>query len=355
MESFFPATTGMLKVHAAHVYESVFPSDVVEQCPEVVTIIANIDLMTIRIRNPMLLLWAVVGAVFGLHRSVVLWNVSVANQQQKQDTMKLWAVAFWFFGLMNVVAIPLHSLLPVVVAADNVHPLLLPQQYPMLWILDCYFTGAFATAILCACRHERSISVDDDVRRIQNSSNGGANNMIVRTWLAWNLMGGVGAIVAFCFFGDNNNNISSFTITTTGTATLPLELWYTAPLVTAVVVFLPLLVRDVVFVAASTANDDDANAKQQRHWRPVALCVGAVALSVTGLLLDAPLCRWRHDTTTPDDNSNNNNNSVWPFLDSGRAPAVAFAACDLAFYGVYSRLLASQQLQQQEHDEKKKL
>lgn len=257
--SFFPAVSQLLLTHGSGLYTTLFPLHALENCPEVVLRVPG----DYAIRNPVLLLWAAAGAGLGLHQGAVLWN------QPQRRRRQIWAAAFLAFGLMNVAAIPLHSLLPVA------PPVLLPQQYPLLWILDTFFTGCSSAALVAACRQEYA-------RR-----RGEALRDALPEWLAWNVIGGMSAILSFV--GWN--------------ATLPLELWYLLPLLMAAAALLPLLIRDCV--------------DPHRSGLPLAICVTAGALVVGGLAVDARLCQ-----------------SQQVLLDGLRAPAVAFGACDLAFYGL---------------------
>jgi hypothetical protein len=302
VESFFPVATSLLKSRSstvvANLYSTLFPDDVVERCPEVVVVIGRFG----TIRNPILLVWAVVGSYIGLVRGVVLLLAPLWKQQEQQqqpNTNILWSLAFLCFGWMNVVAIPLHCLVPVPV---DVSPVSLPQQYPLLWLLDAYFTGAFSMAIVAACRREYYVEQQQRVSICRTPSTNSSEFVWIREWLVWNVVGGGGSIVSFIFWQQ----------------TLPLELWYALPVLLSTAVLFPLLIQEVV------------GDKKHSSWKPVFVFVTAVVMFVGGLSLDAPLCRWTTDRHAAA--------AGMLLLDSWMVGTVAFCACDLVFYGLSLRL-----------------
>jgi hypothetical protein len=264
VESFFPATVQILQSHpvTSDIHERFFPDQIRELCPEIV----------IReIRNPVLCLQAVTGAMLGLYG---------AYRTHKNE--RLWSIAFIFFGLMNVVAAPLHCFLPV--HDDST----LPQQYPILWVLDNLFTGVSSTAIISACLREF---------KDRSSWTFALSSSLISEWLVCNSTLGGASVAAFLIFDWK----------------LPLELWYLLPTVWAGAAVAPLLVMD------AREGQISGNA-----WRSLVLCGVAAALVLCGLVLDAPFCRiFSHSSFA---------------LDTFTAPTLVFAACNLAFGGLLHRL-----------------
>lgn len=122
VESFFPATIEIIKNHtyAHNVYDALFPEDVAALCTEVVVFGS--------LRNPTLSIHALIGMIIGLHGC---FNLRASSRKSSM----VWNMAFGFFALMNMAAIPLHCL-------EQDH------NNPLLWMVDCYATGASSLAIL---------------------------------------------------------------------------------------------------------------------------------------------------------------------------------------------------------------
>lgn len=313
VESFFPETIQRIQSSATtrSYYEYVFSLSTQEQCPEVVLGIPVVqpwrqsndttssdELTTtmIQIRNPFLFLWASIGAILGMYCSISLLlvfrlrkNGETNNQQRRYP---LWIFSFLGFSAMNLVAIPLHCLCPVHEYSLNVY---LPRRYPLLWSMDTFFTGAFCSAVVCASLQEHVAAFYQRKSQVHQSKQW---MVFVLIWLFWCLAVGVGCIVAFKFWNF----------------TLPLELWYLHSLLPAVVSGTPLLVSDATMFGAGL-----------QEKIPLIICTMAVLASLLGVLMDGAFCEVTHGRP-----------ALW--LDIGRAPAVAFGACDAAFYGLFHRL-----------------
>jgi hypothetical protein len=299
VESFFPALTSQLSSPTNRIrpiYEFLLPVDVMQLCPEVTV---RMDFLVLR--NPVLLLGALFGAVFGLyvslfHEAFGFIPLSVTNKSvgRPQSVSLFWmSVSFLFFGLMNVAAIPLHSFLPVF-NPEGFHfkrtPL--PQQYPFLWIMDAYCTGVFSSALTMFAygnRPHQSPAFDVDRHR--------------GLLLPLLLLLGCLPIAKFLVHGS----------------TVELELWYLLP---------------VAFCATYYSFDlfqvprlRPVSSPTLRRRSLVSVCIAVFLLLLVGLFLDAPLCRWS--------TQQQNIPSIPWFGDAGRLPAVAFVACDLAFIGLF--------------------
>lgn len=110
LESFFPALTKVLKTHTAQAYSALFPDDVAELCPEIVVVVATPanyyyyyhgdggNGAPTTIRNPVLLVWALVGACGGLYGGVSLWrNQKPQFSHNNTNNTILWSLPFLFF------------------------------------------------------------------------------------------------------------------------------------------------------------------------------------------------------------------------------------------------------------------
>lgn len=118
---FFPEVTRSFP----RVFQFLFPDDVAEKCPEVIILGT--------IRNPSLAIFA-------------LWGISIgARGVGKYSTLWWWRTAFGCFGLMNLVALPLHCLVSVTHGKTAV------EEFPWLWLFDCILTGISSFAIVGAC------------------------------------------------------------------------------------------------------------------------------------------------------------------------------------------------------------
>ena len=307
IESFFPSLIAQIRSsnQIRPIYEFLLPQDVMQSCPEVVLRvrmdpgIASIwnDALPLEIRNPVLLMTSVIGASFGLyvglfHNRCGFMALLFPRKAECLIAESFWwSISFLFFGGMNLAAIPLHSF---VLVYKNQQRLLLPQQYPFLWIMDNYCTGVFSLALTLWLY---------DCRSNQVSSNGRRN----WTCLLILLLIGCVPITRFLLSGS----------------TLELELWYLIPVGLCASYF----AFDLFFALPRM------NASFPRY--PVVhsmIYVAMLLLLVGGLFLDAPLCRWstRHLSL-----AEQNAPSIPWFWDAVRLPTIAFVACDAAFFGLY--------------------
>jgi hypothetical protein len=106
------------------ILQFLFPDDNAEICPEVVPK---------TIRHPSLAVFALGG----------IWIGSYGAYQYK--TLEWWRAAFGCFGLMNFFALLLHCLVTITPGKTEV------EEHPLLWSLDCIFTGMSSCAIVGAC------------------------------------------------------------------------------------------------------------------------------------------------------------------------------------------------------------
>lgn len=102
-----------------------FPDEV--QCPEVIVFDT--------IRNPSLAIFALCGIGIGARGAFRTLNTTL-----------WWRTAFAFFGFMNLVALLLHCLVTPSSQTTSA-----AQDFPLLWFLDCLFTGMSSFAIMGAC------------------------------------------------------------------------------------------------------------------------------------------------------------------------------------------------------------
>jgi len=284
IKSFFPAVTTLIP---ETILQYLLPDDVALLCPESVIIINN---ETVVIRNPALAVAAIVGLLVGF-----------AGARRYKH---LWSAAFGCFGLMNAVAVPLHCW--VVVPATNTSNLAI--SHPLLWILDCFFTGASSMALiaaglgLCSNSNKQMSRPVRIVRRVlQPSFALRPTATAMQSWLQWN---GLGVAAIGLFYSFTGGSILQ---------TLALELWYLAPVVVAGQVLLPLIVMDAT---DATDTPNSASCRTAVVW-----VLAGVTCAVVGLWLDANLCRW---TTA----------IGWETLDALTATTLVFAGCDMAFVGV---------------------
>jgi len=334
-ESFFPATAAhLLQPLVPRIYTRLFPDDVAVQCPEVLLLFgagaddddgdadggaASASAVMMMMRNPVLGLNAALGIMLGL-----VGGVSLLQAQQEQQEQQLarkprnsddddddddssssraaasntaWALSLIFFGLMNACALPLHCLVP---AHKN-----LAVEYPLLWLLDCYFTGASSMAILTACRRERQYDTLGAYRAeegryhiVRNGGHGESDGSglflsVLQEWSLWNLPG-VACILAFVLFSY----------------TLPLELWYVVPTV--------VLAAGAVLRKMLLEYIRDGYRGSFHGAIAVALVMG-----VEGILLDAPCCR--------------NGLQGGLYMDVFMMGNAVFCACNVAFGALFWR------------------
>jgi hypothetical protein len=201
-------------------------------------------------------------------------------------------------------------------------------------MLDCYFTGVSAMALITAVRREwvwrwrnkndKHHSTDDDDDDDEAAAAAGIS--VVQEWALWNLPGTL-AVLAFVLFGH----------------TLPLEQWYIGPVLLALISMVwwrlwLLFHRDKNRSSSSSIGHHGAMSDEGAETRLTILMVVAVIVGVGGMLGDAPTCRWGWQ-------------GGW-FLDFFTFGNALFAACNVAFGAIFDRawkhLQARQQQQQQQ-------
>jgi hypothetical protein len=239
------------------------------------------------------------------------------------------------YGIMNAVAIPLHCFFPVDGAAGTA---VLPLQYPTLWTLDTFWTGAFSTAIVFAVGQEYLESYFSNQAK-------GQWRLFVHTWATlWACLLVTVGLGGYCVWSVWSQTFITTSSTmndkehseTVITMTLPLELWY----------LLPLLVAIVVVAMAFHTTAPLKGPSYRASWAMSPAWMGAVALvvAILGLLADATACRvaTRLVATTAGAaawHAHGSRRLWWQslLLDTLRAPAVAFGACNVAFVSLYQR------------------
>jgi uncharacterized BrkB/YihY/UPF0761 family membrane protein len=273
----------------------------------------------ITIRNPALCLFAILGAMFGLFVSLLdnqlrLWLLWRRPQQRNQTHHQrlYWSMAYLFFGLMNVAAIPLHCILPMKHEAfdDDIqqdHRIPLPHQYPTWWMMDTGCTGIFSTLLIVALYTSRSSS---------SYGNGGDDDGI-RSSNTWNQYQYVLCILLFACTAAYRFLIHD--------SSIELELWYSLPVLSAALSFAHELMHH---------HQHHSLLKKSRALSYY--YVIAIALLFGGILIDASSCRWIEQTLNHHPRSKNIRLSWW--WDLTRLPAIAFGACDLVFLGLYHHL-----------------
>jgi hypothetical protein len=242
IERFFPSIYGTVKTIIPRTYSAILPDDIAVLCPEPTiafsypTVISNDKAPSILIiRNPLLFANAILGFVIGMFGGI---------RFAKNKEQLCWSHSFFNFAMMNVTAMLLHCLLP---PPESIYA----DQHPVLWFLDCYFTGVSSTLIVggtLGCLHTTP-------------------KWTPRTWIC--LANGLGLIAAGFFLQLTRINSSI--------RTLSLELWYLIPTVFAGCLLLPSLYFG----------------KRTKRGLTIALYVGC-SLCLIGALFDAKRCRLAH-------------------------------------------------------------
>jgi hypothetical protein len=358
VESFFPAAVARVRqLHATGVVASpsaalpvrqrlllllvlldveiLFPPDVAQLCPEVYAVLSNSTMTDhenggarILLRNPVLCLYAVVGAAIGLGGGgwLLLRFLSLmsscrgsTSSSSSKVVLLLWSIALLSFGLMNVVAVPLHCLaffrdIDDDASNSSTTDDIYPVTHPWLWIMDNFFTGVSSTTIVLAWIGEvlgRTTSAGSATTTTTTMDVLLAVVLLV-LWMDITAFVGGGAVVAF---HTSTTKDAAAIITTT----LPLELWYLLPTSVAAAVTLPLL-----WCEAFRMPPMQQEQRAQIGWSCMLFCTVAAVLIGGGIRLDATFCR-SAGTYAP------------IFLDVFMAPTVVFGACDLAFWGLLHR------------------
>ena len=253
LESFFPTVTMFGKRIVPTIVERYFPDHAAKLCPEVTVV-----RMGLTIRNPILGAGAVVGIMIGGVgvASIARWNIQTTQQQRRS-----FLLAFAFFGLMNMTALPLHSFLPAT-------QLTMPEEYPLWWSLDCLFTGWSASALAFGCA---------DIYRRQTAFQLVDTSTKYLPYIGW-----IGLVVAATLA------IIQFVCYR---MTYALELFYLIPILSAALTLCPLLLQSL-----QRARQHFADESHGWEIRRIACCVvvygGGILVLILGILLDARSCRY---------------------------------------------------------------
>ena len=263
IERFFPSITGIAKTIIPRTYSAFLPDDVAVLCPEPTIVLSSPTIINngkaasiLIIRNPVLLVAAILGVVIG-----VFGGIRFAKKKEQI----IWSQSFLNFAMMNVTAILLHCLLPPL---ESIYA----DQYPILWFLDCYFTGVSSTLIVGGALGSLHIL-----------------KWTSRTWIL--IANGLG--IASGFFLQLTRIDSSI-------RTLPLELWYLIP-----TQFAGCLLPSLLYFGKRT----------NRGLIIILLLYVGCSLCLIGALFDAKLCRLTHGM----------------LLDTLTASTLVFTACNVAF------------------------
>ena len=135
IQSFFPTNFQYVieqtRIGNYLIHDVLFPDSISQKCPEVVVeipLFMQPKTHSVNIRQPILTLSATLGLLIGMKCGYNLWttaSISLSSnekrlQQKTNDnqnytlrlpTTRLWAIAFYAFGLMNLSALLLHCLL----------------------------------------------------------------------------------------------------------------------------------------------------------------------------------------------------------------------------------------------------
>jgi hypothetical protein len=257
------------------------------------------------IRNPVLCLSAIFGALFGLYVGFLddyFGLMKLFHRDPRRNQMwplPFWSMAFLFFGFMNIAAIPLHCFLPMKHdTSDGIifHRVPLPQQYPLLWMMDTFCTGVFSASLIAALYTSGTMT-------------NGYQYMILI------FLCGCTATCRFLIFDSS----------------IELELWYILPVSLAAFLFARELMKSQSHHALLNQN------RTLLYYYIVAL-----VWLFSGIFVDPISCRWMTHIYNTQHQSNLIKLSWW--WDITRLPAIAFGACDLVFIGLYHHLRLSRTL-----------
>lgn len=270
----------------------------------------HVPTSTITIRNPVLFLFAIFGAIFGLYISLLhetfgLLVVLQRPQRNRTRQVLCWSMTFLFFGLMNVAAIPLHCLFPMKNdTSDGIvfHRIPLPQQYPLLWMMDTFCTGVFSTLLIAALHNSCTVTNDDFVTPSSLWSRCQYMVFIVSC-----------GCTAACRFLINDSSIE-------------LELWYIVPVLLAAILF-----------AREMISSQSHHLLLNQHRILLYYYRVALVWVFCGIFVDPLSCRWMIQLYNSQHQSSPVNLPWW--WDFTRLPAIAFGACDLVFVGLYHHLM----------------
>ena len=336
IESFFPATISKLHttfdsflhnkhidINSYNIISILFPNNDmtngIESCRSEISVAISIqhslddnyydDLHAvptiITIRNPVLCFFAIFGAIFGLHISLLDDNLGLLllsrNPRRNQTHILYWSLAFLFFGFMNIAAIPLHCVVPMkndTLDGIMYHRIPLPQQYPFFWMMDTCCTGIFSTLLIAALHTSRTVTNDEVSTIWQRYS-----------YIIFIFLCGCTATCRFLIYDSS----------------IELELWYILPVLLAALLFAYELI---------SSKSHHLLLNQSRMLLYYYLI--ALVLLFCGIIVDPSSCRWNIQMHN---HQQQNNKILLPWWwDFTRLPAIAFGACDLVFVGLYYHL-----------------
>jgi len=209
------------------------------------------------------------------------------NDQQGMPATRLWALAFFAFGAMNLSALPLHCFLP---APETTYP----QESPMWWSIDTYMTGASSMCLAMAA--------------LQECVDASSTSTVSTTWkikFAFRKLGqifhSIGALCLVWFWLDP---------TPLGSPLFGLEDWYLFPPLLAGLPVSWFLFQQRKFISKSSG-----------HF---VFCLGSLTAAAS-IVLDRFFCYLLEAR----------------FLDAFTASNGVFLGCDLCFLGLYLVLVAS--------------
>jgi hypothetical protein len=330
--SFFPSVTNILQRRFPDAFDHFFPTSVGKMCPEFRLQITCIT-ATKTIRNPVLGVGAIVGIFIGFFGAAMILhdprvddelsteeaskrNPSSCNQRdfsevryikrchKNNTSLRFFAAAFLFFGLMNLFALPLHCL---VSSPSNISSQsnILPQEYAILWVFDFLMTGWSAMALTIGC--------DYDTICNQSESASLYHLPPLKDMKLWNKYILIGAITSFLTL----LTFKSYNIT------IGIELMYLLPVVTAATKCCTIILKcSSNYFCKSFVKRKSKLSRGHHVSSTIALgCtisgLGILSL-IIGIAFDAAACK--------------NLGQSWG--DAFMAPTVTFWGCDLVFLGL---------------------
>jgi len=279
IETFFPAVVERIQQYPSgrKAWVSLFPADVNNLCPE-----ASVQILRgrITIRQPSLLAGAIVGMAIGFSGAIEMLGKcrKPFTSIHRRETDRLWSLSLFAFGLMNLSAAYIHSILPTPMKDY-------PRDTPCWWMMDTYSTGVSASCILFACMAD-----------CQRTHKQAAWTVLLWFFVVTQALG----IMCVLWFSLTGNPTAS---------TYPLELWYLIPPLLAGPPLLYIMFRDY-----------QASKNWSYVWAIVWLILGG-SIGLGGVLADAALCR----------------RFEGKFFDSFTTGSLMFWGCDIAFLGVLTR------------------
>jgi hypothetical protein len=263
IESFFPAVAEVLKESSPALYDTLLPDDVAHLCPEV---------SVGAVRNPVLAVCAIFGIIIGL--------LGALSQNP------LWSMGFGCFGLMNIVALPLHCFDPAGLSG-------------LWWMLDCLFTGLSSSALTAASLGQFNASKQTNRRKILRVAQ--------YAWLVGSSITATLVVASLLWSPAYQREIGQLPPSTA----LLLELWYLGPTVVTGWVVCPQVLRSMWGLQGTKV--------LKKGHVAITVCFGGAGVALMGLHLDPFFCRTFGVR-------------AWDAL---MAPTLLFMGCDLCFFGLY--------------------